>query len=285
MRRRSILKWIVLTALSLAIVFMISTIVHVETAAAAIQQNQSPSEGSLQALDKDGKPAGECPLKHTSVKAQVSGFLSRVTVTQEFENNFPNKIEAVYMFPLPDAAAVDDLTMVIGERVVKGKILRREEAQAAYTAAKQEGKIASLLNQEQANIFTQQLANIMPGQSIRITISYVETLQYENGSYKWSFPMVVAPRYTPPAADPQQEAPPPMQVRKLMPPLSIQPTRRPERVPIHRYLSEIDLDAGVPIVGINSESHETEVQQINENRAVVRLKDRATIPNKDFLLK
>ncbi len=125
MYRGSILKWIVLTALSLTIVFTLFTIVHDESAAAAIQENQTPIQGSLQAFDKDGKPAGECPLKHTDVKAQVSGFLSRVTVTQEFENNFPNKIEAVYKFPLPDAAAVDDMTMVIGERVIKGKILRR----------------------------------------------------------------------------------------------------------------------------------------------------------------
>src|SRR5215510_4325678 len=134
MHRRSILKWIVLTALSLTIVFTVSPIVRA--------QDQAPTEGSLQAFDKDGKPAGECPLKHTDVKAQVSGFLSRVTVTQEFENSFPNKIEAVYKFPLPDAAAVDDMTMIIGERVIKGKILRREEAQAAYTAAKQSGRIA-----------------------------------------------------------------------------------------------------------------------------------------------
>ena len=66
-----------------------------------------------------GKQVGECPLKHTSVKAEVSGFLSRVTVTQDFENPFPHKIEAVYTFPLPQSAAVDDLTMLIGDRVVK----------------------------------------------------------------------------------------------------------------------------------------------------------------------
>jgi len=273
MHRRSILKWIVLTALSLTIVFKISTIVHDKAAAAAIQQNQAPTEGSLQAFDKDGKPAGECPLKHTDVKAQVSGFLSRVTVTQEFENNFPNKIEAVYKFPLPDAAAVDEMTMVIGERVIKGKILRREEAQATYNAAKQEGRIASLLNQEQANVFTQQVANILPGQNIRITISYVETLQYEDGSYEWSFPMVVAPRYVPAApADPQTASP-------------ISPTNAPvETRAGHDISIEIDLDAGVPIVAVNSQSHETEVQQLNEKRAVVRLKDRATVPNKDFVL-
>ncbi len=268
MHRRSILGWIVLTALSLTIVFTVSTSVRA--------QDQAPTQGSLQAFDKDGKPAGECPLKHTDVKAQVSGFLSRVTVTQEFENSFPNKIEAVYKFPLPDAAAVDDMTMVIGERVIKGKILRREEAQAIYTAARQEGRIASLLNQEQANIFTQQVANILPGQSIRITISYVETLQYEDGAYEWSFPMVVAPRYVsaaPADANPQTDASP------------TSPTNAPvETRGGHDISLEIDLDAGVPIVAINSQTHETEVQQLNEKRAIVRLKDRATVPNKDFLL-
>src|SRR5215217_4017934 len=257
--RRSILKWIVLTALSLTIVFTVSTIVRAQV--------QAPTQASLQAFDKDGKSAGECPLKHTDVKAQVSGFLSRVTVTQEFENNFPNKIEAVYRFPLPDDAAVDDMTVVIGERVIKGKILRREEAQATYNAARQEGRTASLLNQEQANIFTQQVANIMPGQSIRITISYVETLQYEDGAYEWSFPMVVAPRYSSTAPADTSLTNAPVETRAG-----------------HDISLEIDLDAGVPIVAINSQSHETEVQQLNEKRAVVRLKDRATIPNKDFLL-
>src|SRR5215217_7132721 len=282
MRRRSILKWIVLTALSLSVVFIDSTIVHDETAAAVVQQNPTPTQGALQAFDQDGKPAGECPLKHTDVKAQVSGFLSRVTVTQQFENNFPNKIEAVYVFPLPQAAAVDDLTMVIGERVIKGKIMRRAEAQAAYSAAKQDGRIASLLNQEQANVFTQQVANIMPGQSIRITISYVETLQYEDGSYEWTFPMVVGPRYVP-ATSSQQGAP--ADANPQTDTSQTSPTSAPDGARAGHDISlEIDLDAGVPIIAVNSQSHETEVQQLNEKRAVVRLKDRATIPNKDFLL-
>ena len=111
MRRRSILKWIVLSALSLAVVFMISTLVHDETVAAA--QTEAVPPGSLRFIDKDGL-MGECPLKHTEVKAAVSGFLSRVTVTQDFENTAEQKIEAVYKFPLPQAAAVDDLTMLIG---------------------------------------------------------------------------------------------------------------------------------------------------------------------------
>src|SRR5213078_3730487 len=104
------------------------------------------TQGALQVVGPDGTAKAVCPLKHTEVKAQISGFLSRVTVTQEFENPFKEKIEAVYTFPLPQNAAVDDMTMLVGDRTVRGKILRREEAQAVYEAAKNSGQTASLLN-------------------------------------------------------------------------------------------------------------------------------------------
>src|SRR5437868_442120 len=84
------------------------------------------TQGSLQVVDPNGTPKAVCPLKHTDVKAQISGFLSRVTINQQFENPFKEKIEAVYTFPLPQNAAVDDMTMVVGDRTVRGKILRRE---------------------------------------------------------------------------------------------------------------------------------------------------------------
>ena len=155
------------------------------------------TQGALQVVDPNGTPKAVCPLKHTDVKAQISGFLSRVTVTQEFENPFKEKIEAVYTFPLPQNAAVDDMTMLVGNRTVRGKILRREEAEAVYEAARNNGQTASLLNQERPNIFTQSVANILPGETIKITINYVETLKYEDGSYEFVFPMVVGPRYIP----------------------------------------------------------------------------------------
>ncbi len=281
MRRRSILKWTVLTIISIATVLLLFSLVHRDAASAAGNDLRPGIQGgALQTFDKDGKPNGECPLKHTEVKAQVSGFLSRVTVTQDFENNFAEKIEAVYTFPLPQAAAVDDLTMLIGERTIKGKIMRREDAKSAYDAAKQIGKVASLLDQERPNVFTQQVANILPGQRIRIIISYVETLKYEDGAYEWSFPMVVAERYAPAGNDQQDDSANANQVTASR----ISPPSAPGVRAGHDISLEIDLDAGVPIVGVNSDSHETEVQQINERRAVVRLKDRATIPNKDFLL-
>ena len=207
MQPRSILKWTAIASVSVTITLLCLSLKQYDSASAAGKTKTKPQTGgSLQAVTPDGKSAGDCPLKHTAVKAEVSGFLSRVTVTQEFENPFPDKIEAVYTFPLPQSAAVDDLTMVIGDRTVKGKIMRREEARATYESAKSLGKVASLLDQERPNIFTQSVANIMPGQQISVTISYVETLKYSEGSYEWTFPMVVGPRYIPagnqkPAAD------------------------------------------------------------------------------------
>src|SRR5207237_7002074 len=108
-----------------------------------------------------------------------------------------DKIEAVYTFPLPHNAAVDDMTLQIGDRTVRGRIKPREEARAIYEAARSNGQVASLLDQGRPNIFTQSVANIMPGERVTVTISYVETLKYEDGSYSFVFPMVVAPRYIP----------------------------------------------------------------------------------------
>src|SRR5690349_18849269 len=171
------------------------------TPATTVSAQTSDTSGALVVLDETGKPKLMCPLKHTDVKAGISGFISRVVVTQEFENPFNEKIEAVYTFPLPQNAAVDDMTMIVGERTVRGRILEREEAQAVYEGAKARGQVASLLDQERPNIFTQSVANILPGEQVKITISYVETLRYEDGSYEFVFPMVVGPRYIPgPAA-------------------------------------------------------------------------------------
>src|ERR1700755_738939 len=155
---------------------------------------QKVTQGELDAVGSGGKSLGVCPLKHTDVQAEISGFISRVKVTQEFENNFSEKIEAVYVFPLPQNAAVDDMTMRIGangERVVRGKIMKREEAREVYETARSNGQIASLLDQERPNIFTQAVANILPGEKVTIEISYVETLKYEDGSYEFMFTMGV----------------------------------------------------------------------------------------------
>jgi len=229
------------------------------------------TQGALMSLGADGQLRGACPLKHTGVKAEITGFLARVTVTQEFENPYPDKIEAVYTFPLPRLAAVDDMTMLVGERVVRGKIKRREEARAIYDAARKRGQVASLLDQERPNIFTQHVANILPGNKVTITISYVETLRYEAGAYEFVFPMVVGPRYVP-AGVPDAS--------RITPPVTPPGTRAGHDIAI-----EVALDAGVPIDALVSPSHDTVVERPNAHQALVRLKNQAVLPNKDFILR
>jgi Ca-activated chloride channel family protein len=249
-------------------------------------QAQGETPGALQVLDENGKPKTLCPLKHTDVKVEISGFLSRVNVTQQFENPFKEKIEAVYVFPLPAGAAVDDMTMVVGERTVRGKILRREEAQAVYEAAKAGGQVASLLDQERPNIFTQSVANILPGEQVKITISYVETLKYEAGSYEFSFPMVVGERYIPGDATGPQGAGTAPDTTQVPDASRILPPKAPAgRRAGHDISLDVMLDAGLPIDDIQGKSHEVELERLNAHSAHVRLKSNSTIPNKDFVLR
>src|SRR4026208_2419550 len=192
MIRELLPKSLLVLILSVLVLPVIIVLYAPETTVLAQRED---TQGALTVIDESGKPKSMCPLKHTDVKAEISGFISRVVVTQQFENPFKEKIEAVYTFPLPQNAAVDDMTMIVGDRTVRGKIMPREEARVVYEAAKASGHVAGLLDQERPNIFTQSVANILPGEQVKITISYVETLTYVNGAYEFVFPMVVGPRY------------------------------------------------------------------------------------------
>jgi len=245
------------------------------------------TSGALTVVDSSGKAQSMCPLKHTDVKAEISGFISRVVVTQHFENPFKEKIEAVYTFPLPQNAAVDDMTMIVGERTIRGKSLPREEAQAVYDAAKSSGKVASLLDQERPNIFTQSVANILPGEQIKITISYVETLQYVDGAYEFVFPMVVGPRYVPGAQTGQRQGNGFASDTDRVPDASrITPNTPPPAMRSGHDISlDVTLDAGLIVDEINSKTHDVDIQRTDSHSARLHLRDGATIPNKDFVLR
>ncbi len=260
-------------------------------AAHANAERVGDQSGALIGLDDEGNPARAFPLKHTDVAIQVSGPLARAQVTQQFENPYSDKIEAVYTFPLPQNAAVDDMMMTVGDRVVKGKIKKREEARAIYEAAKRRGNMAGLLDQERPNIFTQSVANILPGEQISITISYVEILPYDGGTYSVVFPMVVGSRYIP--GQPITQEPPTQPLgggwaydTDQVPDAShiTSSVLKPGTRSGHDLSLSVKIDAGVPIHHVQSTTHEIAVTNSNDSRAEVHLKAEATIPNKDFIL-
>jgi Ca-activated chloride channel homolog len=232
-----------------------------------------------------GDQVVECPLRHTDVRAEVSGFIARVRVTQTFVNPYDEAVEAVYVFPLSNTGAVDEMTMVVGERRVTGVVKRRAAAREAYEQAVAQGYTASLLEQERPNIFTQSVGNIPPGQTVKIEIAYVDVLPYEGGRYEFHFPMVVGPRYipgTPVAAPGDGWAPDTDQVQdasRITPPV-LKPGFRNG----HDVSLTVMVDAGVPIRALDVPQHEASVQRPSPARAVVTLSPRDGVPNKDFVL-
>jgi Ca-activated chloride channel family protein len=269
---------------------------HERRADAAAAVATGASAGALQILDKTGKPIADCPLKHTDVQADIAGYVARVTVTQQFHNASASPVEAIYTFPLPDDAAVDDMTMTIGHRVVRGEIKRREEARQIYEAAKSAGQAAALLDQERPNVFTQTVANIMPGQDVKVVISYVHLVKYDDGRYEFSFPMVVGPRYTPGGGydmpgvrggSSSKVAPvtPPTNAvvtdaDKITPPITPEGTRSG-----HDISLTVRLEAALPLTDVTSVLHPVTIDRVGVSKAVIRLKDQASIPNKDFILR
>ncbi|MBN2443550.1 MAG: marine proteobacterial sortase target protein [Spirochaetales bacterium] len=153
--------------------------------------------GSFFLIDQNaGNPVKSITLK-TDVSIHVTGIILRAKVNQYFINQSDAWMEGVYMFPLPEMAAVDTLTIKIGERIIKGEIKEKQEAKQLYEEAKEAGKKASLLEEERPNMFTVSVANIGPKETIVVSIEYQQSIEYDNGKYSLSFPTVIGPRYIP----------------------------------------------------------------------------------------
>jgi Ca-activated chloride channel family protein len=230
------------------------------------------SPGAL-VVDRGGGDMVAMPLERTKVSIEVSACVARATVEQTFRNPFEDPVEAVYTFPLGDRAAVDDFEMVVGDRVVRGEIRRREEARDEYERARGEGYQAALLEQERPNLFTQSVANLLPGEPIVVRLRTVETLAYERGTYRLTFPLVVGPRYVPDGGGVPD-------AQRVSPPVLAPGMRSGNDVEI-----AVSIDAGVPIGTVESPSHRIGVARQGAGRATAALADADTIPNKDFLLR
>ncbi|MDH3641588.1 MAG: VIT and VWA domain-containing protein [Gammaproteobacteria bacterium] len=222
------------------------------------------------------------PLKHTAVDASISGYISTVNVRQQFQNPFDEKIEAVYMFPLPEKAAVSEFLMIIGERRIRGILREKEEAKAIYEEARRQGYQASLLVQRRPNIFEQKVANIEPGKGIDVDIKYFHTLAYQDGWYSFVFPTVVGPRYNPPhskdpihaVANGERTQPGGGTAARYL---------RPAERSAHDISINVDINAGVTIEDVRS-SHRISTSHHGAETTRVQLANHTTIPNRDFVL-
>lgn len=240
-------------------------------------------QGTLEAAIGDG-PSRPFTLTHTRVDVAVTGFMQAVTVTQQFTNPFNAPVEAIYVFPLPDDAAVHDMTLHAGTRIIRAEIQKRAVARQQYEEAKAQGRRAALLDQERPNIFTQSLANLLPGESVEVTISYVAPLRYDDGVYTLNFPMVVGPRYVPGAVLPGES-----QGTGVTPDTDVVPDASRISPPTARSGRDVEvnvrIEAGTVIEDLWSVSHRLEVDRPASTQVNLGLHPLDTLPNKDLIVR
>ena len=227
-----------------------------------------PGQGALLTRTESGETV-PVPLQHTEVEAAVTGNVAQVEVIQTFHNPYDRKIEALYVFPLPDRAAVSHMEIRLADRTIAGVVKTRDEARRIYQDALARGRVTALLDQERPNMFIQSVANILPGSEIVILIRYHETVPCEEGLYTFTFPMVVGPRFTPGPREAAGSGPP------LLP---------PGRRSGHDIGLEVRLDAGATAREIRSPSHAIEVRSDGRGGDVIRLRAEDAIPDRDFVL-
>ena len=175
---------------------LLATQAHADEAMAEIARLDDVSQGSLLFQNESGR-YHQAPTLNTDVAIHVSGMIVRAKVRQTFKNSSDAWVEGIYVFPLPEDAAVDRMRMQIGERIIEGQIKERQEAKRTYNQARQAGKKAALIEQERPNLFTNSVANIGPHEVVSVEIEYQQVLRYDAGQFRLRFPMAITPRYIP----------------------------------------------------------------------------------------
>jgi len=247
----------------------------------AQRQGPAPEHGKDKTLapyflvQSDDPDTDRLPLKSTRADVRIAGVIADVTVTQVYKNEGKKTLEAIYIFPGSTRAAVHAMRMTIGERVIEAEIMKRQEARKTYEEAKQDGRTASLLEQQRPNVFQMNVANILPGDEIQVVLRYTELIQPEEAAYEFVYPTVVGPRYSnaPAAGAPDTE-------RWVENPY----LHSGEAAP-YRFGLTVDMDTGIPMAQLTSPSHEIAVEYASKSRAHVVVKDDGKAGTKDFVLR
>jgi Ca-activated chloride channel family protein len=210
------------------------------------------------------------PLKSTRASVKIAGVIADVQVTQVYHNEGIKPLEAVYVFPASTRAAVYGMKMTIGKRTIEAGIKKRQDARLAYEQARDEGRSASLLEQQRPNVFQMNVANILPGDEIRVELKYTELVVPEDRVYEFVYPTVTGPRYTGAGSEPW----------------AANPYLHQRHPPAHAFDIQVGIHAGMPIREVSCPSHKVQVAYRGAETADVFL-DRSESEggNRDFILR
>ncbi len=227
-------------------------------------------------VKSDDPNLDQLPLKSTSAEVNIAGVIADVKVVQVYRNEGKRPLEAVYIFPASTRAAVYGMRMTIGDRTIVAKIGKREEARREYQKALEEGKSASLLEQQRPNVFQMNVGNLLPGDEIKVELSYTELLVPTEGVYEFVYPTVVGPRYSN-----QLEATAPVNDKWVK-----NPYFKQGQAPSYNFEITANLATGVPIQEASCASHKVNIHYDGPTRATIKLDDsEKSGGNRDYILK
>jgi Ca-activated chloride channel family protein len=266
--------------------------------AGAARAQTGPNDAKTGTLLFRAGPEGgfvPAPKVETDVAIHVTGIVARTRVAQTFHNPGAEAVEGLYVFPLPDNAAIDRLWLRIGSRVIEGQVREKAEAQRVYSQAKREGRKASLVEQQRPNLFTNAVANIGPGEQVRVLIEYQQALQYDNGEYRLRFPLAVTPRYEPA----EEKGSDPLSPIRLAvagghsaaekgDPAPSSPVLHPAYAPagggVNPVAIGVVIDSGVPLAKVSSSYHDAVVEKESAARTILTLRKEQEEADRDFEL-
>jgi len=249
--------------LSLLLFLMLAALTGQASATPHRQALGETTRGTLWLKGQDGALSA-APELATNVSIEVTALVARATVRQRFRNPGRDWAEGVYVFPLPETAAVDGLRLRIGERVIEGQVQERAAARRTYEAAKQSGRRASLVEQERPNIFTTSVANLGPGEEVVVEISYQQAVDFRDGEFRLRFPTVVGPRYIPGSPLPEEVVSEELRladgwatVTDAVPDATriTPPVKQPGQGSFNSLHIEVHLRPGVPLTTLTSAHH------------------------------
>lgn len=231
---------------------------------------------------------GPLPLKAMEISARIDGLVAHTVLTQSFVNTIGQPLEATYIFPLPDRAAVTGFRMEVAGRIVDGVIKERGEARRTYEQAIQSGHRAAITEEERPGVFTLRAGNIMPGETAKIRLTLTGPLPYDEGEVTYRFPLVVAPRYIPGAAlggenvgdgvaDDTDQVP---DASRITPPVLLPGYPNPVRLGL-----EVELAPGnLPLGQLRSSLHAITEGRSEDGRIRLRIQPGERL-NRDFILR
>ena len=230
--------------------------------------------GTIKASAMDGQPF-ELVALASDVHYQIGGLIAEASIRQRFINTSNDWVEAQYLLPLPEAAAVHDMSLRVGARVIVGEIREKNQARQEYVEAAASGKRVALVEADRANLFRTAVANVGPGETIEVEVQWWQPISYHDDGFSLTLPLTYTPPYAAQTFAASDD--------------STRPSRHStthddvHSVAAPRVAISVDLDPGLALSKVESKTHTLKIRR-HGMRYSISLAQVNVLADRDFVL-